>query len=262
MRRRRAVVAALMLVLTGAGCADPDGSGDLDPESAVDAPPPALVTDAAVPIDGHALVMTWADDATLAARNGPTVLLRFASASRHPGLEVDPDCVPTFAGVLRDDAEALADASVTRQGDATYAVRGVGLRVDVVVEDGRVGHLDGCGGPASLRAEAEQEERARMAAEQAARESAERDAAQREAAEREAAELVAEQATRQPAADVGSGTETDAGSGSAADDGSGTETDDGSGTAESGLPADDTVDEPVDDRVEVFPRDRTPASSG
>ncbi len=257
MRRRRAVVAALMLVLTGTGCDGPDAPSDLDPATEVDAPPPALVTDAAVPIDGHVLVMTWADDATLAARNGPTVLLRFASASRHPGLDADPDCVPTFAGVLRDDAEALADASVTRQGAATYSVRGVGLRVDVVVEDGRVGHLDGCGGPASLRAEAEQEERARMAAEQAARESAERDAA-----EREAAELASEQATRQPAADDGSGTGTDDGSGTETDDGSGTETDDGSGTDESEIPTDDTVDEPVDDRVEVFPRDRTPASSG
>lgn len=233
-----------MLVPAGTGCDDPDVPGDLDPATDVDGTRTALVADAAVPVDGHALVTTWADDATSAARNGPTVLLRFASASRQPGLVADLDCVPAFAGVLRDDAEALADASVTRLGDAAYAVRGVGLRVDVTVEDGRVGHLDGCGGPASLRVEAEQEERERMAAEQAAQESA----------EREAAELVTEQATRQSAEDDGSRAGTD--------DGSVTDADDGSGTAASERPVDDHVDGPVDDRVEVFPRDRTPAPSG
>jgi hypothetical protein len=258
MRTRRALIVALVVALSTTGCVVPDGPAAPEPATDPDAARPLPVTQSSVPVDGHALVTAWADEATLAARNGPSVLLRFASVSRQPGLVAEPDCVPPFAGVLRDDAEALADASVTRQGDGTYAVRGVDLRVNVAIEDGRAGHLDGCGGPASLRDEAEDEERERMAAERtaAAAEQADRVAAEqadREAAEqadREAAELATEQAARQAAEDAEPGTAEDAEPGTAGDA--------EPGTAEGELPADG----PLDDRVEVFPRDRTTSPSG
>ena len=237
--RSRSVIAILVMiamVVVAVGCGVVERAADVDPTgptgptgrdagaepfaTGTSAPP----ADAPSTDDGHALVVAWARDATHAARNGPGVLLRFALGSREPGLATDPGCVPGFAGVLRQDPEALAEASVTRQDDGTFRVRGTDLRVDVVVRDGRVGHLDGCGGPTSLHAEAEAEQR-RRAAEQAAADLAEREAAR---AEREAAEL----AEREAAAAREAGTATDDG----------------------GIPS----AEPLDDRVEVFPRDRTP----
>ena len=250
MRTRRALIVVFVVALGSTGCGLPGGPAAPEPATELDAARPSPVTESSVPVDGHALVTAWADEATLAARNGPSVLLRFASVSRQAGLVAEPDCIPPFAGVLRDDAEALADASVTRQGDGTYAVRGVDLRVHVAVEDGRAGHLDGCGGPTSMRAEAEREERERVAAERmaAAAEQADRVAAEQadraaaEQADREAAELATEQAARQAAEDAEPGTSEGA----------------EPGATEGELPADG----PVDDRVEVFPRDRTASPAG
>ena len=231
--RSRSVIAILVMLSAAAGCGVVERAAGVDPTPVPGptADADALATGTSAPPaaapsadDGHAQVVAWAQDATYAARNGPGVLLRFASGSREPGLVTDPGCIPGFAGILRRDPEALAEASVTRQEDGTFRVRGTDLRVDVVVRDGRVGHLDGCGGPASLRTEAEQEQR-QAAAEQAAAEQAEREAA--EQAEREAADLA-----EREAADLA---EREA--------------------------AETSPVEPPDDRVEVFPRDRTSSPS-
>jgi hypothetical protein len=240
LTRFGSLVVVLAIVFGVAACAD-GGDGDDVPRAAeTPAPDPPAATQVEAPIEPSApaaneqiaLVATWAREATQAARNGPTVLLRFAVASRQPGLVDEPDCIPPFAGGLRDDPSALADPVVTRRPDGTYRVRGTKLSVDVAVDTGRVGHLDGCGGPAGLLADAEEEQReaaaaaAREVARKAAEEAAarEREAQARLAAEREAqAQADAEAAARQ---------------------------------------ADPSGDAAPDDRVEVFPRDRIPPPSG
>jgi hypothetical protein len=197
-----------------------------------DDPDPVPDTEHAV-----ALVTAWTQEATQAARNGPTVLVRFATGSRAPGLEADPDCVPPFAGALRTEPTALADAIVTAREDGTFRVRGSGLSVEVVVHGGRVGHLEACGGPTSLLAEAEQE---RLDALAAAEAEAARQAAA-EAAELEEQERARAAAERQAQADAAE---------AAPEDG----TDDGTDGTDEG--------EAVPDRVEVFPGDRTTGTSG
>jgi hypothetical protein len=237
---RGSVFAALVIAVvacTGSGPVDHrDDRGlgrDVGASTAGDAVGTATSTAAPSRVDGAGLAMAWSEEATRAARNGPTVLLRFAAASRLPGLVDDPGCIPPLAGLLRDDPETFVDATVTRRDDGTYLVRGRnGSRVELIVGDGRVGHLEGCGGPTSLLAEAEREQRESAQAEArraAAQEAAEREAAEREAAEREAAER---EAAARAAAD--------------------------------GDPEEDGTDarQPPDDRVEVFPRDRTPSPSG
>jgi hypothetical protein len=187
---------------------------------------------AAAAADEVAMVATWAREATQAARNGPTVLLRFAVASRQPGLVDEPDCIPPFAGGLRDDPSALADPVVTGRPDGTYRVRGTKLSLDVAVDTGRVGHLDGCGGPAGLLADAEEEQREAAAA--AAREAARKAAEEAAAREREAQAQLAAQREAQVRADAEAAARE----------------------AEMGEEA------APDDRVEVFPRDRTPPPAG
>jgi len=229
--RSRSMIAILVMVamvVAAVGCGVVERAADADPTGPA-AGADSLATGTSAPSaevsstgDGHALVVAWARDATHAARNGPGVLLRFALGSREPGLVTDTECIPGFAGILRQDPEALAEASVTRQGDGTFRVRGTELRVDLVVRDGRVGHLDGCGGPTSLHAEAEaqaEQEQRERAAEQAAADRVEREAAERAARQAE----------------------------TAADGG------DGDGEIPSA--------EPLDGRVEVFPRDRTSSPS-
>lgn len=227
-------VVVLALVFGVAACAD---GGEVP--RAAETPAPAA-TQAEIPTepsataaaDQVAMVATWAREASQAARNGPTVLLRFALTSRQPGLVDDPACVPPFSGVLRDDPSALADPVVTRRDDGTHRVRGKNLSVDVAVDTGRAHHLDGCGGPASLLADAEEEQReaAAAAAREAARESAEEAAAREQeaqaplAVEREAQVRVDEEAAA--------------------------------------VAAELTVDAAPDDRVEVFPRDGTAPPSG
>jgi hypothetical protein len=195
-----------------------------------DDPDPVPGTEHAV-----ALVTAWTQEATQAARNGPTVLVRFATGSRAPGLQADPDCVPPFAGALRTEPTALADAIVTARDDGTYRVRGSGLSVEVVVDGGRVRHLEACGGPTSLLAEAEQERLDALAA-------AEAEAARQAAAE--AAELEEQERARAAAERQA---QVDAAADAAPDD----------GTAD-GTPG----GEAVPDRFEVFPGDRTTGTSG
>jgi hypothetical protein len=161
--------------------------------------------------------------------------VRFATGSRAPGLQADPDCVPPFAGALRTEPTALADAIVTARDDGTYRVRGSGLSVEVVVDGGRVRHLEACGGPTSLLAEAEQERLDALAA------------AAAEAAELEEQERARAAAERQA--------QVDAAADAAPDDGTADGT--GDGTAD-GTPG----GEAVPDRFEVFPGDRTTGTSG
>ena len=154
LRHCLALLGLLGIVLSGCSTpVDPDPESE-SAESDTVAAQPSIVDDDR---EERESIETWVKEATAAAGHGAATLLRFAIATRHPEADRTRECVPPFAGALRDDPAALADPDVVSVGDGRYRVGGTNVSVEVAVTSGRAMHLERCGGPDELLAEADKE---------------------------------------------------------------------------------------------------------
>lgn len=105
-------------------------------------------------VDTVELVVKWVDTAAGAARNGAEAVIRFATVTRHPDADGDDGCLPPFVEQLLEDPDMFTEAQVTRLDDGRYRIDVAGTDVEVAVLSGRVLHMQGCGGPDELFAQA------------------------------------------------------------------------------------------------------------